>query len=167
MFKKIADFNSKIITIGVILCLSGMFFLVVLQVILRFMKTGFGWNEEVARYLMIWAAFLGGTLAFRQGSHVGMDIIANRLKGNKARIVNIINLFLVIIFLFILGKESYLLILKLRQLTPALRIPYKYIYSIIPISCILMIIQALSDLQSLLIDNHNDFNVSKGGSIEC
>ena len=147
MLKKITDFNYKFLSYAVVICLFSMFFLVVFQVFLRFvLQTGFGWTEEVSRYLMIWAVFLGGALAFKKGAHVSMDLITSKLKGNKSRILKIFSLFLVLIFLVILGKESVYLITRMRQLTPALQISYKIIYAVIPISCYFMILQVSSDL---------------------
>ncbi|KPQ05673.1 MAG: TRAP-type C4-dicarboxylate transport system, small permease component [Rhodobacteraceae bacterium HLUCCA12] len=62
--------------IAAALCLVGMFALVVAQVILRY--TGGGvpvFNEEVARYAMIWMALLATAVAVREGSHIRIDLL--------------------------------------------------------------------------------------------
>jgi TRAP-type transport system small permease protein len=57
-----------------------MFTLVFANVVTRY---GFGfslaWIEEVARFLMIWATFLGAGLALREGRHVAIEMLQDRL----------------------------------------------------------------------------------------
>jgi len=48
------------------------------------------WAEEVSQYLMIWIAYLGAGLALREGRHVALEILHDRLpvaRGRKVRIV--------------------------------------------------------------------------------
>ena len=36
---------------------------------------GFPWAEELVRYEIIWMVFLGGSIAARQGLHIGVDLL--------------------------------------------------------------------------------------------
>jgi TRAP-type transport system small permease protein len=48
------------------------------------------WAEEVSQYLMIWIAYLGAGLALREGRHVALEMLHDRLPvalGRKVRIV--------------------------------------------------------------------------------
>ena len=48
------------------------------------------WAEEVSQYLMIWIAYLGAGLALREGRHVALDMLHDRLPlalGRRVRVV--------------------------------------------------------------------------------
>jgi TRAP-type transport system small permease protein len=48
------------------------------------------WTEEVSQYLMIWIAYLGAGLALREGRHVALEMLHDRLPvalGRKVRMV--------------------------------------------------------------------------------
>jgi TRAP-type C4-dicarboxylate transport system permease small subunit len=44
-----------------------------------FTEGGFSWTEELARYLMIWAALLAVSCAAWWREHVGLDVVSGRL----------------------------------------------------------------------------------------
>lgn len=50
-----------------------------------FTEGGFSWSEELARYLMIWAALLAVSCAAWWREHVGLDIVAGRLPASFRR----------------------------------------------------------------------------------
>jgi TRAP-type transport system small permease protein len=43
------------------------------------------WAEEVSQYLMIWIAYLGAGLALREGRHVALDMLHDRLPAALGR----------------------------------------------------------------------------------
>ncbi len=62
----LSDGLHKTIRVGVILCLSVMFLVVMFQVVSRYiLNTPPAWAEEVARYTMIWLGLLGATMSFK------------------------------------------------------------------------------------------------------
>ena len=91
--KKIA---IALIGILVVLVLVTVFFRYVLSI-------GIGWSDEVARYLNIWAALLGASIAFKYGDHVGVEFFRNFLPGKVSQIfkflINILILLHVLITL--------------------------------------------------------------------
>lgn len=44
------------------------------------------WSEELARYLLIWTAYLGATAATADNAHIRVELLVNRL-GPRARLV--------------------------------------------------------------------------------
>lgn len=86
-----------------------MFALVFTNVVTRY---GFGfslaWSEEVARFVMIWVTFLGAGLALREGRHVAIEILQDRLPARARRRLRL-GLALVIlaflVFLAVLGAR--------------------------------------------------------------
>ena len=52
-------------------CLAVLGILLLLQVVLRFVfDLGFGWMEEVARILFVWAIFLGAIVGMQRNLHI-------------------------------------------------------------------------------------------------
>jgi len=125
---------------------------VMLQIIFRFViYIPLPWSEELARYLMIWTGMVGSFVALREGRHIGVTLVVNRLPPRTAAGVAVFVQMLTILFLFILAKQGLALALvNLNQLSPAMRIPMFFPYLAVPVGAALMIIElaagALQDI---------------------
>lgn len=121
---------------------------VVWQILTRFiLPQPSSFTEEVARFLLIWISLLGGALAYRQGLHLGFDLIVGKLSPKKAVVVQRISCVLVILFaigvLIIGGANLVRLTWVLGQSSPVLGIPMAFIYSVLPISGALFILYSV------------------------
>ncbi|HET9338564.1 MAG TPA: TRAP transporter small permease [Casimicrobiaceae bacterium] len=66
---------------------AGMFACVLGQVLFRyFLGSPLTWSDELARYLFVWASFLGWIIAARRRSHLSIDMAASRA-GPRGRAV--------------------------------------------------------------------------------
>lgn len=120
---------------------AGMCIVILLQVINRNLtKFSIGWFEELARYLMIWMAFVGSAVAYRKGIHVSVDFVVGKLKG-RARTAFIIfqNIIIVLFLVFILyaGWNIVTTQLQTGQTTPALKINIGLVYLAVPVWAVL------------------------------
>jgi TRAP-type transport system small permease protein len=65
--------------------------LVFINVVARYLfNSSIIWAEEISQYLMIWIAYLGAGLALREGRHVALEILHDRLPpvmGRRLRMV--------------------------------------------------------------------------------
>ena len=69
-----------------VLLLAVMAAMVVGNVISRYVFLhSYTWVEELSRYLMIWAAFLGAGVALRVGGHIAVDSLQEALPAAGAR----------------------------------------------------------------------------------
>jgi TRAP-type transport system small permease protein len=67
---------------------SVMVVLVIVNVFCRYvLNFSLVWAEEVSQYLMVWVAFLGAGLALRQGRHVAVEMLQDRLPGRARRVL--------------------------------------------------------------------------------
>ena len=57
------------------------------------------WTEEMARYLMIWFAFIGMAIAFRDEEHVNVSFVLNLFPIPIRNFIKIISYLLVLFFL--------------------------------------------------------------------
>ena len=102
------------------------------------------WSEELARYLMIWGASLGAFVAFREGSHVGVTMIMDRLHGQTAIALTRAAQFIVVLFMATVMIEGFVLVSKIRgQTSAAMEIPMGWAYMAIPVGCLLILMEAL------------------------
>lgn len=118
------------------------------QVFTRFvLRDPSSYTEEIARFQLVWIGLLGASYAYRTKAHLGIDVLAAKLKGNRKRLLEIIINLLVLAFAFFVmvvgGIRLVRLTFILRQVSAALGIPIGYVYIVIPLSGVLIIYFAL------------------------
>jgi TRAP-type transport system small permease protein len=102
------------------------------------------WIEELARYLMVWGAFLGAPLAVRSGGHVALSFLNDLLPPPAALGVRLLAKIIFATFLaFVAWQGVYLISDTIDQLSPVLGVPMGYVYAAVPIGCALMLLQLL------------------------
>lgn len=118
--------------------------LLFINIILRFFfSAGISWTEEFVRYAIIWITFIGGSICFRRGIHVGIDVLIDYLPTKGKKILSfIINLMAIALMFFLIkfGIDLVIFSMNTGQLTPALQIKMYWVYLAIPIGALLSLI---------------------------
>ncbi len=137
----------------VVLLLAAMSTIVFANVSLRYLSNfSITWAEEVARYLMIWMTFLGAGLSLRIGGHVAITNLHDFLGIRLQRALRALIGLLLICFFVAMMWIGYEYMTRMgRQLTPATRIPFSYIYAAMPIGFVLMIVHLLLIARSYVL----------------
>ena len=133
---------------GILLCIV-MAIATLGQVFCRFTNLfTFETSEEIARFSMCWMAMLGSAVALRQGRHLGVRIIVDRLPSGvyNRYLAPIIQLIMLALFLLIVYKGWYFAMRGARQLSPALFLPMKYPYLCLPVGGAIMALNVISDM---------------------
>jgi C4-dicarboxylate transporter, DctQ subunit len=140
---RLCDLLRRAAMVLLVVCGAAMSIIVMLQIIFRFVIfIPLPWSEELARYLMIWTGMVGSFVALREGRHIGVTIVVDRLPPRAATGVSVFVQAATILFLAILAKQGLALTLvNLSQLSPAMRIPMFYPYLAVPVGAALMIIE--------------------------
>lgn len=111
------------------------------------------WSEELARFLLIWVGILGAAYASGQKMHLAIDLLMPRLEDNNQYrlkwIINILVIAFVATVMVIGGIRLIYVTHVLGQLSPALRVPIAFVYSIVPISGLLIIYYKIRELMLL------------------
>ena len=141
----------------VIVMMAVMTTLVFINVVCRYiLNFSIIWAEEVSQYLMVWVAFLGAGLALRQGRHVAIEMLQDRLSSTARRMTRQFVALLLIVFmgiLIVLGFQfAYF---AWDQETPVLNIPTGIPYLAVPIGALLLVIH-LFFLYRAYIDRRYD-----------
>ena len=112
------------------------------------------WSEELARFLLVWVALLGGALAFRTKAHLGVDYFVNLLHPDARRLTAVVADLVVLFFagaVLLLGGASVVReALALEQTTPALGWKMGYVYLALPISGFFVVLYTVDNLMETL-----------------
>ena len=100
------------------------------------------WSEELSRFLFVWVVFLGSALIMGESGHLAVEFLPELLKKHRAGkfLQVIINLsgYVFIAILFTQGLKMTQVMTF--QISPGLQLPMSYIYSVIPLSSLLMLL---------------------------
>jgi TRAP-type C4-dicarboxylate transport system permease small subunit len=147
----------------VFIMMSVMAALVFINVIARYaFNFSIIWAEEVSQYLMIWIAYLGAGLALREGRHVALEILHDRLPPVMSRRLRMVLGGLVLAFLgtvTVLGLQFSMFVWN--QETPVLNISLGIPVLGIPIGCLLFAVHLL-----LMFRNYADRKFVPGCVLE-
>ncbi|WP_200978758.1 TRAP transporter small permease [Echinicola sp. 20G] len=114
-------------------------------------------TDELARFLLIWLGMLGAAYVAGHNEHLAIDILPSKLTG-KAK-----NNLMVFIHMIIIGFAVPVMIFggsnlvyityMLGQKSTTLQIPLAYVYTVIPLSGILIFIYQVADIKHILQHN--------------
>lgn len=132
--------------------LASIFVIMLLQVAFRYLlNQPLTWTEELARYLYIWACYLGAAVALRRGHHIVIGLVHDRLPAAVATAVTVGTQLLALAFLAGLAVQGARLAAATHTvLAITLPIPWSAIYAAAPVAAILMLLQTLEGLRASL-----------------
>lgn len=147
----ILKLENRLVIIEKFLCstlLFALIFVTVWGVFERFvLHIGMGWTDEVARYISIYAVFIGASLGVYKSTHVGVDVFVRILPNSMNRFMAIISCVLSGIFCALIAWTGFFYFLRLeasQQVSTALRIPVCWIFLAIPLGCFLMMLHYIA-----------------------
>lgn len=136
-----ADNNvARVVEIVCVFLLAMIVIIISVSVFTRFvMFNPLNFANPLAKYLMLWLAFLGAGLAFRFGEHIAVDMFVDKLKSSSKSLLIITSNILISIFLIVViyyGFEFALsglesndpLVFGISMVFPYLSVPVSFIY---------------------------------------
>ena len=137
----------------VLACLMALLVIDVMwQVITRFLlNSPSSFTDELARFLLIWLGLLGAALVSGHRMHLAIDLISQRFTDPKwhHRLAIFIEAVVVLTALSIMvygGSILVYTIWSLGQTSTALQLPLSVVYSMIPLSGLLITYFAVEDI---------------------
>lgn len=107
-------------------------------------------TDELARYLLIWVGLLGASYVTGKKMHLAIDILPSTLQGKKERNLNIFINTIVALFAFFVmvwgGIKLVYITLTLEQTSATLNLPLGYVYSVLPLSGLIIIYYSIVNL---------------------
>ena len=149
--KKIKTYLDRVIEKLLITIFGLMVINVIWQVITRyFSENPSSFTDELSRYLMIWLGILGAAYVTGKNEHVSIDFFIKKISVQNRKILTLFITLSIICFaiitLVIGGGRLVYITLILQQYSPSLKIPLALVYSILPISGILIIFYKITEI---------------------
>lgn len=108
------------------------------------------WTEELARFLLVWVALLGGAVAFGTKGHLGVDYFVGKFHPEAQRLTAVVSYLIVLFFavaVFLFGGGRVVSdALAMEQMTPALGLKMGHVYLALPIAGIFMVLYTVENL---------------------
>lgn len=109
-----------------------------------FLGKPFTWMEEFQLACVVWIVFVAAALAFREKAHVAIEMVVDLFPQKVQNVINIligIIVLLTLSYLFMTSSTYIQVFIRSGRTTPILRLPYSIVYGIVPVSCILMMLE--------------------------
>lgn len=120
-----------------------------LQVIMRyFLGMSTTWQDEAARYFIIWGVLLGSAVAIRDNQHIKVDVVYQLFKTSVKKLINLAANVFVLMFLLFMVVYGVILV-KDKFLTAEyshIGIQLYLIYTILPLSGLFMAIRTIEKI---------------------
>ena len=148
--KRFYDSVEKSLKIVLLVLASGVVVTTLLQIVARFiLMLSIPWTDELARYLMIWASFVGLGVAYRKRELICVAFFIEKLPQYLLKVTLLVSDLLCSAFAIIIVFYGFrLCLLNLWQVSPSMRISLGIVYAIIPIGCLLFLLFAFESVFS-------------------
>ena len=139
--------------------LAGVFFRYVLN-------NSLAWTEDSSILMMIWVAFLIAPYAYREGAHVGIELLVTSLPKPVFRIIRIVMHVLILWLLIRFMQEAIIYVTRgFNMRANTIPVPIAYFRMIVPVSLFMMILIGIEliirDVLSL-VDRDRDHDLDDG-----
>ena len=137
---------------------------VIWQVSTRFiLNNPSSFTDELARFLLIWLGLLGAALVSGHRMHLAIDLISSRFRTTQSQkyLAVFIESVVLVVSLAVMvwgGSKLVYTIWSLGQTSTALQIPLSVVYSIVPISGLLISYFAFEDILRRMTSSGTDGN---------
>jgi TRAP-type transport system small permease protein len=117
-------------------------FIVFLQFFTRYvLNDSLAWTEEIARYGLMWVAFIGGAVVTRKRSHIAVELLSNLMRPGPLRTTLLAAIDAVTLgFLGLLAYFSVTIVERMHyQRMTVVELPMSVVYGGIAFGCFLML----------------------------
>jgi TRAP-type C4-dicarboxylate transport system permease small subunit len=110
-------------------------------------------TDELAGFLLIWVGMAGSAYVKGSNEHLAIDLLLTKLKGAKRnRLMIFINILIALFSFFAMIVGGVWLVytrFHLGQVSASLELPLGVVYTIVPVSGLLMLYYAIDDIRLL------------------
>jgi TRAP-type C4-dicarboxylate transport system permease small subunit len=148
--KRFYDSLEKSLRIVLLVLVSGIVITTMLQIVARFiLMVSIPWTDELARYLMIWASFVGLGVAYRKRELICVAFFREKLSQHLLKVTLLISDLLCSVFATVIVIYGVILCFQnAGQVSPSMRISLGIIYAVVPLGCLLFLFFAFESVFS-------------------
>lgn len=150
--KKCDKFILNFLRTSTSILLFAMFIVVMLGVIFRYaMSSPAFWTDELSRYLMFYMVMLGSSIAIREGRHPSLRFVIENFPKKLLKVWELlIHIIVLGVLVVILIKGWQMAIDSTIMKSPAMRIPFTWVYFGLPLGSAFMILETLITMGLML-----------------
>jgi TRAP-type C4-dicarboxylate transport system permease small subunit len=155
MTKKLLSHFDRIIEVVNVLLIVSLTLSVILSVLLRYVfNISFIWAEEAIIFMFIGTTYFGIVMCVQEGEHIDINYFKNLFPKTLRKVIETFIHIVSIVTLLYLAYISLGWIEKVgTTLTSGIKIPSKYIYSLMPIAFVLSSINEIRRICRVWRDN--------------
>lgn len=142
---KIIKGINQVVHVVVVMLMVILVITVFSQIFSRFvLDAPLVWTEELSRYTMIWLTFLGAAYALSIRAHIGMELVVDRLQGVMKQLLIVLAAAVSFVFFVLMVTKGFELSMRVMdQPSAVLQIPMGIVYSVIPISGVILMLNLI------------------------
>lgn len=153
MTRKIRKLVTQILSALCAGLLAFMSLLTCYQVFMRYViRRPSTMSEDILSYSFVWISLLATALVFGERDHMNLSFFVDKLSGNLRKAAAVFSEVLVLavaVLIFILGGRGFLAVGAL-QVSPTLGVTMDLIYSILPISGVLIAVYGVLNIVEII-----------------
>jgi TRAP-type C4-dicarboxylate transport system permease small subunit len=121
------------------------------QVVFRYAGASLGWSEEVSRHLLVAITFMGGTVAYKRASFIGLKGFGHKL-GPAIQQVIVVGLQVLTLACFglIAWFGAVYTVKAAEHTSSSLQIPMAVPFAVIPVASVIFVVHVLADIARTL-----------------
>lgn len=145
---RIFSILNHIEEIALVAMFAAMVLIIFIQVIMRKLGQSLYWSEELGKFLFVWISWLGISLGQREGEHIKITMLVDRLPFRTAQIFNILS-DLVVVGICIVTFYYGVVLVVAQAASPyaGIKISTSWGYLAVVLGCALMTIRSLVSIQ--------------------
>lgn len=151
--KKLYEYICKGETFLIKIFLVFIVGLVFVAAVTRYLGYPINWSVDMAVCLFAWCTFLGGDVAMRNNKLMNVEFFVSKLPGKYRYSIELINLFIILIFLLaFIGygiKLSYTT--RFRQFQGIPGFSYSWVTISVPVAGTLMVISTINKIRKIFL----------------
>jgi C4-dicarboxylate transporter DctQ subunit len=155
---RIGSFLDKLFLWSIGAALVAVVSICIIQVIARYaFNASFSWAEEISATLVLWAVWIGASLAAKSNTHLGLILLEKKFQPRNRLFLRLMQKALVIFFAVSMAYASKL-VLKVNENITLMSLPItvNVMYWSVPVGCVLMTYYCLRSM----LDDYREFRTT-------
>jgi TRAP-type C4-dicarboxylate transport system permease small subunit len=144
---KIFDKLNKLEEAFIMAAFAVMAVVLALQIFMRYaVNKPLIWSEELARYIFVWATFIGAGYGVRNKIHISMEVLYMRLPRKlKLAITLVTNILSIAVFAYLIPWGFVVLKDQVNIKSSAMQIPMTWVFAAVPLGCFIVCLRLIGD----------------------
>lgn len=145
ILRKACRFLFKTLEWFAIICMVILTMIVFIDVILRYIfKQGFSWTQEVSTLMLVWFSLIGMAIGVLEKIHISIEMFTSKLPQKAIHVLETIDHILIACFGGAMVYFGLLIMNMTKNSTlPATKMPSSVLYVILPLSGLLVVVNAI------------------------